>query len=44
MDAAAEKEGRPAQPEKDEGPDEKERKISWMMFDGRKGQYAPVAD
>ncbi len=44
MDSAAAKDGMPAQPEKDEGPDAAERKILGMAFNGRKGQYAPVAD
>ena len=44
MDSAAEKEGMPAQEEKGEGPDEEERKILGMMFNGRSGQYSPEAD
>ena len=44
MDGAAEKEGMPAQEEKGEGPDEEERKILGMMFNGRSGEYSPEAD
>ncbi len=44
MDDAAEKEGMPAQPEKDEGPDEEERKLLGLLFSGRLGRHAPVPD
>ena len=44
MDVAAAREGMPAQKEKEEGPDEEERKILGILFDGRSGQYALAAD
>ena len=37
MDEAAEKEGMPAQEEKGEGPDEKERKILGVLLNDRSG-------